>query len=200
MPTPQRKLTTVLLIQQEVPIQGLAADWTWYIELMTYGFAVIVLIILGPLSDNIGRKPVLLENLLFTAISYGLRAFGLYADRSLYWYLLFFRIERISGGTYLFNMACCTMLSNCTSPNGERPFMLSVFNAMLGFGMPFSQIAAGYLIKAVEFTLPYVISSGLMFIVCLRLLCTLKESKNHEVNFSYKHIYILYAAGRSDQR
>jgi hypothetical protein len=38
--------------------------------------------------------------------------------------------------------------------------MLSVFNAMLGFGMTFSQIAAGYLIKAVGFTLPYAISSG----------------------------------------
>jgi hypothetical protein len=55
--------------------------------------------------------------------------------------------------------------------------MLSVFNAMLGFGMTFSQIAAGYLIKAVGFTLPYAISTGLMFIVCLCLLCTHTESK-----------------------
>jgi hypothetical protein len=39
-------------------IQGLASDWTWYIELMTYGFALLVLIVLGPLSDQIGRKPV----------------------------------------------------------------------------------------------------------------------------------------------
>ena len=158
-------------------IQGLAADWTWYIELITYGFAVAVLITLGPLSDNIGRKPVLVYNLLFTAISFGLRAFVVYADLGLNWYLLFCGIEGISGGTYLFNMACCTILSNCTSPNGERPFMLSVFNAMLGFGMTFSQIAVGYLIKAVGFTLPYAISTGLMFIVCLCLLCTHTESK-----------------------
>jgi hypothetical protein len=33
-------------------IQGLASDWTWYIELITYGFALLDLLVLGPLNPN----------------------------------------------------------------------------------------------------------------------------------------------------
>jgi MFS family permease len=50
------------------------------LELITYGFALLVLIVLGPLSDQIGRKPVLVYNLLFAAISFGARAYVIYAD------------------------------------------------------------------------------------------------------------------------
>jgi MFS family permease len=161
-------------------IQGLASDWTWYIELITYGFALLVLIVLGPLSDQIGRKPVLVYNLLFTAISFGARAYVIYADLGLNRYLSLSAIEGMAGGHYMFNLACCAVLSNCTKADGERPFMLAIYDAMLGIGMSCSQIAAGYLINLFGFTYPYLISTGLICIICLLLLWTLQETKKEK--------------------
>lgn len=163
-------------------IQGLASDWTWYVQLITYGFALLVLIFLGPFSDQIGRKPVLVFNLLLTAISFGTRAYVIYAELNLYWYLCFSAIEGIAGGHYMFNLACSAMLSNCTKADGERPFMLAIYDAMLGIGMSCSQIAAGYLINLFGFTYPYLISTGLICIICLLLLCTLNETKKERQN------------------
>jgi MFS family permease len=37
-------------------IQGLASDWTWYIQLVIYSIGLPIVLIAGPLSDRIGRK------------------------------------------------------------------------------------------------------------------------------------------------
>jgi hypothetical protein len=51
-------------------IQGLASDWTWYIQLVIYSIGLPIVIIAGPLSDGIGRKTLVVYNLVLSSISF----------------------------------------------------------------------------------------------------------------------------------
>jgi hypothetical protein len=54
-------------------LQELSSDWSWYMQLAEAGVALPVLMIVGPIADRIGRKPVLMWNLIITLLSFALR-------------------------------------------------------------------------------------------------------------------------------
>ncbi|CAC5425595.1 unnamed protein product [Mytilus coruscus] len=155
-------------------IQGLATYWTWYITLVIYGIGLPVLALIGPLSDKLGRKPIILFNLGLTAISFSVRSYIVYANLNLYWYLLMCCIEGFSGSHYAYHFACCSTLANCTNSGKQRPFAFALYESMLGLGLCISEIGTGYLIKSVGFTYPYLISTGLNIIVFISF-CTFQE-------------------------
>ena len=168
-------------------IQGLASNWTWYIQLVLYGIGLPVLLLLGPLSDRIGRKKLLIYNLLLTVISLGLRTYIIYSNSNLYWYLLFCGVEGLAGSHYVYHFACCAMLSDCTKTGKQRPFAFALYEAMLGVGTACSEIGTGYLIKLIGYTYPFIFSTGMMILVWLIIHCILtdlerKQTKNKDTN------------------
>jgi MFS family permease len=70
-------------------VQGLASDWTWYMELVIYSLGLLVMSVLGPLSDQLGRKPIIIGSVTLFIITFMLRTYAVYAGLTLYWYLLF---------------------------------------------------------------------------------------------------------------
>ncbi|XP_076080674.1 proton-coupled folate transporter-like [Mytilus galloprovincialis] len=174
-------------------IQGLATDWTWYITLVIYGIGLPVLVLIGPLSDKLGRKPIILYNLGLTVISFSIRTYIVYADLNLYWYLLTCCIEGFAGSHYAYHFACCSTLANCTKAGKQRPFAFALYESMMGLGLCISEIGTGYLIKLLGFTYPYLISNGLNIIVFISF-CTFQEEnieieKTHTFSAKTKEVY-----------
>ncbi|XP_063419634.1 lysosomal proton-coupled steroid conjugate and bile acid symporter SLC46A3-like [Mytilus trossulus] len=156
-------------------IQSLASDWTWYIQLVTCGICLPVLVVAGPVSDLKGAKIVLMYNLMITILSYAARAYAIYEDLNLYWYVGFSAVEGISGCHYVYHLTCSAVLTNSTKPNKERPFM-AVYDAMMGIGMAISQIGVGYVIKFSGYTYPYLVSIGCLCLVLILIILTLEDN------------------------
>ncbi|XP_076080694.1 lysosomal proton-coupled steroid conjugate and bile acid symporter SLC46A3-like isoform X2 [Mytilus galloprovincialis] len=177
-------------------IQSLASDWTWYIQLVKYGICLPVLVVAGPLSDLKGAKIVLMYNLMFTILSYAARAYAIYEDLNLYWYVGFSAVEGISGCHYVYHLTCSAVLTNSTKPNKERPFILAVYDAMMGIGMGISQIGVGYVIKFSGYTYPYLASIGCLCLVLILIILTLEDSsskKTVEVLSLSKNLCVLFS-------
>ena len=163
-------------------IQGLASDWTWYIQLVIYSIGLPIVIIAGPLSDRIGRKTLVVYNLVLSSISFSARTYVVYAKLNLNWFLLSCGVEGLAGSHYVFHFALCAMLADCTTSDKHRSFALTVYDTMLGIGVCCSQVATGYLIKDTNFTYPFLISTVLTMCVLILFLFAITEGNRFSKN------------------
>ena len=163
-------------------IQGLASDWTWYIQLVIYSIGLPIVIIAGPLSDCIGRKTFVVYNLVLSFISFSACTYVVYAKLNLNWFLLSCGVEGLAGSHYVFHFALCAMLADCTTPDKHRSFALTVYDTMLGIGVCCSQVATGYLIKDTNFTYPFLISTVLTMFVLILFLFAITEGNRFSKN------------------
>ncbi|CAC5425592.1 SLC46A1 [Mytilus coruscus] len=165
-------------------IQGLTSNWSWYISLAQAGFALPVLMFVGPMADKIGRKPLILWNVLLVCISLALKTTIVYMNLHLYYYVIACGILGLSGNFYVFHLANIAILADCTSEGKERSFVLIIYEALLGLGTACSQVGTGYLIQLVGFSYPYLISSGLMLSLLILITITLKDPWKPQENVS----------------
>ncbi|XP_052106215.1 proton-coupled folate transporter-like [Mytilus californianus] len=122
-------------------IQGLTSNWSWYISLAQAGFALPVLMFVGPMADKIGRKPLILWNVLLVCISLALKTTIVYMNLHLYFYVIACGILGLSGNFYVFHLANIAILADCTSEGKERSFVLVIYETLLGLGTACSQVA-----------------------------------------------------------
>ena len=163
-------------------IHGLASDWTWYIQLVIHSIGLPIVIIAGPLSDRIGRKTLVVYNLVLSSISFSACTYVVYAKLNLNWFLLSCGVEGLAGSHYVFHFALCAMLADCTTPDKHRSFALTVYDTMLGIGVCCSQVATGYLIKDTNFTYPFLISTVLTMCVLILFLFAITEGNRFSKN------------------
>jgi len=169
-------------------IKGLASDWSWYMQLAEAGVALPVLIFAGPLADKIGRKPLLLWNVIISFISFVCKTVIVYRNMNLYFYIIACGILGLSGSFYTFHLANLSLLADATTKGKERSLTLTIYDTLLGIGTVSSQIGTGYLIQLVGFTYPFLITSGLvlalLILICFTLTDTWKQKQEHsELNF-----------------
>lgn len=174
-------------------IQGLASDWTWYMQLVIYSVGLLVMSVLGPLSDKVGRKPVLMYTVSLFAITFALRTYAVYAKLNLYWYLLFCVVEGLAGCHYTYDVICLSILNTCTNQDESKPFNIALFDTMMVIGICASDIATGYLIKLTGYTYPFLTGTALLVLILILIIITLKENsklpiKQNPVNISSSFI------------
>jgi MFS family permease len=75
--------------------------------------------VLGPLSDQLGRKPIIIGSVTLFIITFMLRTYAVYAGVTLYWYLLFCAVEGLAGCHYTFDVACLAILANYSAVNNK---------------------------------------------------------------------------------
>jgi len=111
-----------------------------YIGIMTALYAVMQFIfapVLGALSDNLGRRPVLLISLAGAAINYVVMAFA-----PQLWMLL---IGRAIAGLTSANVSVATAYITDISPEDKRARRFGLFNAMFGIGFIIGPVLGGML-------------------------------------------------------
>lgn len=111
-----------------------------YIGIMTALYAAMQFIfapVLGALSDNLGRRPVLLISLAGAAINYVVMAFA-----PQLWMLL---LGRAIAGLTSANISVATAYITDISPENERARRFGLFNAMFGIGFIIGPVLGGIL-------------------------------------------------------
>ncbi len=111
-----------------------------YIGIMTALYAATQFIFapaLGALSDNLGRRPVLLISLAGTAINYVVMAFA-----PQLWMLL---LGRAIAGLTSANVSVATAYITDISPEDKRARRFGLFNAMFGIGFIIGPVLGGLL-------------------------------------------------------
>jgi DHA1 family tetracycline resistance protein-like MFS transporter len=111
-----------------------------YIGIMTALYAVMQFIfapVLGALSDNLGRRPVLLISIAGAAINYVVMAFAPHL-----WMLL---LGRAIAGLTSANVSVATAYITDISPEDKRARRFGLFNAMFGAGFIVGPVLGGLL-------------------------------------------------------
>jgi DHA1 family tetracycline resistance protein-like MFS transporter len=111
-----------------------------YIGITTALYAVMQFIfapVLGALSDNVGRRPVLLLSLAGAAISYVLMAFA-----TQLWMLV---LGRAIAGLTSANVSVATAYITDISPEGQRARRFGLLNATFGVGFIVGPVLGGVL-------------------------------------------------------
>jgi DHA1 family tetracycline resistance protein-like MFS transporter len=114
-----RLLESVAHTQNTAPVIGIMIA---LYAVMQFIFAPV----LGALSDNLGRRPVLLISLVGAAINYVAMAFA-----SQLWMVL---LGRAIAGLTSANMSVATAYVTDISPEDKRARRFGLFNAMFGAG------------------------------------------------------------------
>lgn len=159
------------IIQQE------ASSWSWYFIITEYGLSVPIVILIGPLSDRFGRKPILIWNGFLTFLSYVCRTLVVYKGLSLYYLLATHVIDGLSGSFYTFDLANHAIITDITAVDNSRSFLMVVFNSILGVSVMTASLLTGYTIKWKGYTLPFFITTCILLFYVLLLKITLKEPK-----------------------
>jgi MFS transporter, DHA1 family, tetracycline resistance protein len=111
-----------------------------YIGIMTALYAAMQFIfapVLGALSDNLGRRPVLLISLAGAAVNYVVMAFA-----PQLWMLL---LGRAIAGLTSANISVATAYITDISPEDKRARRFGLFNAMFGIGFIIGPVLGGLL-------------------------------------------------------
>ena len=142
-----------------------------YVGIMTALYAVMQFLfapLLGALSDNLGRRPVLLLSLAGAAINYVVMAFA-----PQLWMLL---LGRAIAGLTSANVSVATAYITDISPEDKRARRFGLFNAMFGIGFIIGPVLGG-LLGDYWLRLPFIAAAVLNACNFLLALFVLPESR-----------------------
>lgn len=162
----------------EDSIQQEASSWSWYFILVEYGLSTPVVILVGPMSDKVGRKPVLIWNGFLTFLSYVFRTLVIYKNLSLYYLLAAHVIDGLSGSFYSFDLCNHAIITDITAVDNSRSFLMVLFNSVLGVSVMTASLLSGYIIKWTGYTLPFLITACVLLFYVIFLKSTLKEQRD----------------------
>jgi DHA1 family tetracycline resistance protein-like MFS transporter len=141
------------------------------IGIMTALYAVMQFIfapVLGALSDNLGRRPVLLVSLAGAVINYIVMAFA-----PQLWMLV---LGRAIAGLTAANVSVATAYITDISPEGKRARRFGLFNAVFGIGFIIGPVLGG-LLGDYWLRLPFIAAAVLNACNLLSALFVLPESR-----------------------
>lgn len=147
-------------------------DIAHWIGIMTALYALMQFVfapLLGALSDNYGRRPVLLVSLVGAAVNYLIMAFAPHL-----WMLL---LGRAIAGLTSANVSVAMAYITDVTPADKRARRFGLFNAMFGAGFIIGPVLGGLLGDA-WVRLPFIAAAGLNTVNLLMALCMLPESRN----------------------
>jgi MFS family permease len=131
--------------------------------------------LVGPMTDRIGRKPILIWNGLLVFLSCACRTVVVFFDLNLYLFVIAVMVNGFSETFYTFSFTNYALMPDVTTENKQRSFLIAVFDALLGLGITCSQIITGYMIELTSFPYPFLMITGVLLVYVLFLCITLKD-------------------------
>ena len=172
----------------EHEVQKMATDWLTYINVITNCVAAVVILLMGALSDTIGRKSVLILPAVGSLIKFIIDICIMKFDLNLYFVLVSAFVEGLGGNHYCFELGCYSIASDNTKRNNSRSLGLGLFVVIMGIGLSGSEIAAGYLIKH-SFLVPAYVAVGLIVSSLIICICCLQETMNNRQPVVLSHAF-----------
>lgn len=151
--------------KNEKQIQARSSDWSWYINVIEYGLGIPIIILVGPIADKVGKKPIMIYNLSLMTISFAVKTVSIYCELGLYIFMTGSAIEGLSGTSATFNLANLAILADQTTTGKDRTIMMALYDAILGAGAFLSHVGSGYLIELGTYWYPFAISTGLLLLL-----------------------------------
>ena len=148
-----------------------------YSEMTSSGISVFVLILLGPLTDKVGRKPLLIWNVTMLLIGMTIRTAVVFNSLNVYLVLITSAFTGLSGTHYAYDLASSGIMADTTTKNKQRSFVMILYNSAGSIGFLIAQIATGYLIHYFGYISQYIICAVILLILDISIIVLLKEEK-----------------------
>ncbi|KAK3090345.1 hypothetical protein FSP39_011084 [Pinctada imbricata] len=148
-------------------VQSVTSKWSIYVSLAA-GLPILLSgTLLSALTDNYGRKRIIVIPIFCTFLKNGLCALAVYNAWDIYLFTVFMFVEGAGGGwvtTLSVGSAC---IADLTKPDKSRSFMLTLMGTGIGLGFVGGTLLAGYTIMKVGYLYPLVISTILSLITVI---------------------------------
>jgi MFS family permease len=105
-------------VSNDDKFQEETASWTWYLKLSEYGVSIPVIMLTGPMTDRIRRKPIIIWNGLLVFLSFASMTVVVFFDLNVYYFVIAVMVNGFSGTYYTFNFNA--LMSDVTSENKQR--------------------------------------------------------------------------------
>ncbi|CAH1269846.1 SLC46A1 [Branchiostoma lanceolatum] len=159
-----------------------SANWLTYIRLSISLPSLLMVLVLGSLSDRLGRKVTIIVPVIGTLIWTLLSALVVYLDLPLAMFLIASFVCGMMGGQVSFISGCLAYIADITGEGGKsREVRLAIAGSAAGVAMMAGVLVGGFWLKALGpplgFQEPYWLTVGLMTFCLLYALFALKETR-----------------------
>ncbi|XP_060067957.1 lysosomal proton-coupled steroid conjugate and bile acid symporter SLC46A3-like [Ylistrum balloti] len=166
---------------ERTDVQKMTSDWLILSSLFACMPAILTDVVMGSFSDRYGRKLFVIISLIGTFLKTVLIAMGMSTAISLNYFFLFVGIEGLTGGWCLVLSLGYAYVSDLSSTDKTRTFGFTLVEISVGFGLVFSGVTSGYLIKDVGFVYSMIVISTLNALNLITVLLFLPESLQHSM-------------------
>lgn len=157
--------------------QSEATTINQYSEMTGSGISVFVMILLGPLTDKVGRKPLLIWNVTMMLIGTTIRTAVVFNSLNVYLVIITSAFTGLSGTHYTYDLASSGIMADTTRRNKQRSFVMILYNSAGSMGFVIAQIGTGYLIHYFGYISQYIICAVVLLILDTSIIVLLKEEK-----------------------
>ncbi|KAK1158321.1 proton-coupled folate transporter-like [Acipenser oxyrinchus oxyrinchus] len=184
-------------LQKEV--ETLTAHWSLYINLGGFAVGLFSVTLLGPWSDRVGRRPVLIFPSLGMALQAGVYLLVMYLRLPVAWFLLGRLLSGLSGDFSTVLAGCFAYVAD-TSDRRSRTFRVAVLEACLGVAGMLASIVGGQWRRAQGYINPFwlVLATNLATALYAYLFVAESVAPDKEARlFSAEHYKAVYRLYRS---
>ncbi|KAG8450797.1 hypothetical protein GDO86_003205 [Hymenochirus boettgeri] len=174
-------------LQQEV--QSLTSHWSLYINLGGFIIGVFSVMLLGPWSDKVGRRPVLILPSIGLALQAAIYLIVMYQELHVGFFLLGRFISGITGDFNMILAGCFSYIAD-VSDKQSRTFRVAILEACLGIAGMVASIIGGHWITAQGYINPFWMVFAVNLFTALYIYFCVQESvkdRKPSILFTYRH-------------
>ncbi|XP_028662590.1 proton-coupled folate transporter isoform X1 [Erpetoichthys calabaricus] len=179
-------------------VETQTAHWNLYINLAGFTVGLFSVTLLGPWSDQVGRRPVLIFPCLGLAMQAGLYLLVMYLRLHVAWFLLGRLLSGLSGDFNAILAGCFAYIAD-TSDRQARTFRVAILEACLGLAGMLASIVGGQWLQAQGYINPFWLVLAINLATALYAYLLIPESVTPDKEarlFTLKHykaVYNLYS-------
>ncbi|XP_029469524.1 proton-coupled folate transporter isoform X2 [Rhinatrema bivittatum] len=175
-------------------LETMTAHWNLYINLGGFLAGLFAVMLLGPWSDSVGRRPVLILPALGLALQAAIYLVVMYQKLHVGYFLLGRILSGLCGDFNMILAACFASIAD-TSDRRSRTFRVAILEACLGIAGMLASIIGGHWCKAQGYINPFwLVFAGNLVTALYAIFCvreSVREKKCAKL-FSSRHYLTVY--------
>ncbi|XP_072098910.1 proton-coupled folate transporter [Mobula birostris] len=188
-------------VQLEREVETITSHWNLYINVGGFAVGLFSVTLLGPWSDRVGRRPILIVPALGLALQSALYLIVMYQELPVVYFLIGRLLSALLGDFSIILAGCFSYIADITD-RSSRTIRVAVLESCLGIAGMVGSIIGGQWSKAQGFTNPFWLVLALNLATAAYSFAFVRESvstKQPARLFTVEHyrsVYRLYSSGR----